>query len=734
MAALSWRRVGALLCSLGFTALAAGQGSRPGFYFAPVEAVVGVGTASGIPSSSATSGMINTRAMSQFVDDSIAEFLGKQFTTSLRGLYGAAVVGLNQVAEAGNEASPAYDAGECSSKPSFLVDFKKTFAVVLGVSRFSYYVNRYSLPGGSSNTQILIPVTYTLRFIELTSATTAYSKSLTIYTRFEGDTRETFEGSTNNLRDGVRTTLRRAISDDALKAIEVLVTDSKKEFSPVRPVATVLGSERGGYFFLDRGSEVGLTSGKQIEAKAGAEAVDLVVRYATTGLAVVTAFNKEGASLLKEGTSLELPFSGKGVDSAKPTVMAVPYRGQTLSDDQVRENALMALIAADLGRNAPFNVLVNDEEIKNIKDHLGRKFCDKNMLAKMPGFTTNSLNKQKGPDFYLRVDSTTSPVLVATGAGGVTSNQIFSTSVGLNLVDNLALVRQAALGSSPYELKVTAGKGLSMKEAGEINLKNAALKAAEGLTRQFRHDTKAVKVVSVSKDPAGALLVTRLAEGLSPAERKAVRFVRPLTTPKTRKVIYLPLDTEVGRSDPDAATVTVFGEVREGDLALVDAGAAQVKPLAFCDGTPQRRFQTAQLSSPSNAEILMGRTVSAALKGFRLAETDGNFIRSTRDALKENFFEDRLNPAERSELCLLPMELQSSPNLQCDASVCNGHSIVGSGVRVFDKGNKIAESLLSGRVEIKDLPAAALSAFVGLKMHEFHVKSANDHPSQLAKP
>jgi hypothetical protein len=725
-----WRALVALAVLGLLVSSAHGQQARPRFYIAPLDAVVGLPGAKGTPASPATKGMIDPRGM-QFLDDSIAGFLAEQFSVTLRSGYGQAVVGLNQIGEF-DVGNPAYQQQACGAgQPGFTADFRKTFAAVLGVSRVSYYVNQFNVTGGASNVQILVPVTWTLRFIHLSSARTVYSRSLTIYTRFEGDARETLAANGRDLRDNIRADLRKAISDDAVRAIGLMVTDAQREFVVNRTSAKVIGMERG-YIFLDQGSDTGLERGKTYFPTLGSEEVMLQVAYATTGLAVANVSDLKQAALIKEGATLDFDLAGKGLDSAKPTVMAVPYNGDSLSAEQIRDNALMALITADLGKSAPFNITVNDEEIEGIKTRLRQEVCEKTIFAKLPGFTTSDTSRQAAPDFYLRVLSGSSPTFTASGVGGVTRNSIFLTSVGLSLLDNRSLVRQAVVGSSPYELKVVNGKGLAPSEALEINLKNAALKATESLNRQFRFDVKTVRLASVS-GASGGRLTARLSEALTPQERASMRLVRPLTVPKTRRTIYLPLVVDRGGESSDPLTLEVLGDVREGDIALVDPAASQIRPVVVCEGAPQRRFMITQLSAASDAENLMGRVVSVGLKGMRLVESDARFIGSVRRSLKSGFFEDKLAEAERSELCLLPMEVQAGPELQCDASTCNGTGVVGSGVRVFDKGNKVGESLLSARVELKGVPLSGLSAFIGIKAHEFQVQSVSGHISQLSK-
>ncbi len=702
------------------------------YYVFPVQEITGISRAVLPDSSKSVSAdqgntlkygaMVDQKYTDIFLDDPAQAELSRYFESLVKKGFPTSVVGANQV-QAGNSSGSSYayspfSQSQCS--PTFHVGYHNAFAMAVGVSRLSAYFNTYD-----DFTQVLIPITYTIRFVKLNGASVVFSKSETIYTRYDTST-ASFYDSARNMAPAVLGKLKAAILDDARLVIDRLVQDAVKSFSPKQTEVSVLARD-GKYIVFNRGSEIGFSSGFVADAKNDkGEDLSFVVKYATDGTAVATAdMLTPDADQVRAGAKLTFAFSSQGKDDAKPTVLAVQYaatKDTPLDSHHVLANALQSIVSDDIGYKVPFNLVKQDPDFWRLKNQIRSEATCGDIFTAMPGFADNATQKRDDPDFFLKLDYVTSPAFTAVGVGGVTTKTQFINGAALSLVDKSAVVRQASFAIAPYELARSAGKGLSFEQAKEVNLKNAALKAMSSLVTGFNPRQKILKINSLN----GANLV--LSEVVPVSAFGSMKIVRPLRIGKTGKTLYILLNPEEVKLENAGAATAAFAVKGRGllasDLVILPADSGANRLLKFCDASKKRLFLPATLTDPSKLDGLMGLAIASGIKGYDLVESDARFLQSASIALTEGFFNSsEFTPAEAGQYCIVPVEVQQVGKNECVNRKCSGSGSLMAGVRVFDQSSKVAESAEGGKFEFSSIDEVEVSKFFGYKSFQHMTNS-----------
>lgn len=714
------------------------------YYVAPLQGITGISQSvkTGIADASNLpkyGGMINEKYADLFYDGAAQRALILQFNENVKKSFPTSVIGPNQIVSAGKQGKYAFEpkeTAECS--PQFRVGYKDTFAISIGISRLSAYMIDYG-----ALSEILVPVTYTVRFTKLNGAATIFSKSETIYTQYVAPKKDLYKNNTQEIVEEKARILKDAILQDGKLVVDRLVGLAAKSFSPKQTAVTLIAKD-GPYFIFDRGSEVGFQSNADFypQDDSGKE-YGFTVKFATDKIAVAVASEfsdeiKRDTNRLREGAKLNFSFESQGRDDAKLSVLAVQYTsldGNPIDTGLIRNNALQSIISDDMGFSAPFNLIKQDPDFARLKLQIRSEAnCETSMFEQMPGFADNSTTPRSDPDFLLKVEHLTSPTFRADGVGGVTSNTVFTNSVGLSLIDRSTIVRQMFLGSNQYELKRTDGKGLSLEQATEINLKNAALNAAKSLVTGFNPKQKNIKITAIANNTA------TLSEPISPALFKQIKLLRPLNISKANKVVMLPIP----RSGEDGVLfeqpietsnkLTFKGKnLKTTDILTLSASGEAANYIKACPATRNGRFlQHTLLKHPSGADVLTLMSLSASLKSYEFLESSNRFIESAEYALRDGFFQTQKIVSDVvTTFCVVPIELQQLPKIDCAGGKCNGTGSLAVGARVFNADTKVGESIVGANFEIKDVQEVQLSNFVGVKAYEYHLKSVDIHKTKI---
>jgi hypothetical protein len=707
------------------------------YYVYPVGGITGI-SQSALKTSGAEAkygGMIDEKYADIFFDTLTQQKLVKNFIEEVTKKFPTAIVGGNQIraSRQGKYQYQPYETSEC--RPDFTVNYKDSFAIAMGVSRVSVYFNSYN-----DFTQVLIPVTYTVRFVKLNGASVIFSKSETIYTGITSTTSNLFNPGTKEITAENINNIKEAILADGLKMVERHVSAAASGFIPKQSNIEIAARD-GEYFIFGSGSEVGFTSGEDFDAvNEKGEEFSFTVQYASNGVAVAVASDfspeiKRATNGLRAGNKLSFNFSKQGKDDAKPTVMTIPYTpgvNGKLTVKQVMDNALLSIVADDIGFKAPFNLIKHDADFSRLKNQIrGEAICASNIYQSMNGFADNSTQPRTNPDFYLKLDTFGSPVFTATGVGGATTKSIFNNAVSLSLIDRSSLINQVFIGNHAYELVRTGGKGLDVNQANEINLKNAALVSMEDLLKGFAVNNKTIKIKSITP---GSIL---LAEPLPLSGFNQAKIVRPISIGKSGKTpLLMPLSTNIAqlvKPNEDTDKIQVKGQIKTDDLIMLGSSDPNNKKLKFCDESRKRHFLMSPiLTSPALLEGAIGRQVAFKAKGFNLMETDQAYLASVESALKEGFFSNQeVSKNIETPYCVVVQEVQQLVKNDCANNKCSGSSNVASGVRIFEGASKIGESLSGAKFDYTEIESDALSQFVGLKAYEQHLNSLSVHKSKL---
>jgi hypothetical protein len=728
------KRIWTLAFSLLASTLVFSQDKAFQYYVFPIQGITGISRPPGIVKVEGPKygGMIDAKYADEFFPDSAQQQLNSFFQAEVQSKFPKSTVSAKQVLGTKSNAPYQYVANAQCSDKGFAVDYGDSYAIALGINRLSVYVNQWD-----KYADILIPVTYNIRFVQMSTGESAFTQSETIYTRYSGLSANVLDPNTKQISKAVLNVLSNAIRDDAKKITTSLIEKAAKSFNPQKTTITVVGRD-GKYIIFGNGSEVGFSSNQSFDA-TNDKNQDLMydIVYATKGLAVgiVSKFSPEvtrASDAVSKDDKLSFVFSQQGKDDAKPTVLVNQFLAsympnKSLTAQQVLNNSLSSILADNIGFDAPFNIIKHDPDnvllLNQIKSEAN---CDSGIYEKIPGFAANTNNSRPTPDFFLKLESFNSPAYTAWGVGRVNSNTSFNTSVGLSLIDKSGVVRQAFLGTSPYELSRSVGKGLSLQDAVEVNLKNATLSAVGEFKSKFKFKNSVIPIKSVG---SGAIT---LAQPLPVSIFDDARIVHPVS--HAGKTVLIPISSSVAKlvhPPADSDRIEFKGQISSSDLIQVPSLDYSKKPAVKCEGKIGRTLQ-GNLNVPSGADITITPVGLYGAKGFSLMEADSVFLTSIKSVLQDaRFAEGNIFEPQPAAACYLAMEFQGITKNECTSGKCSGAATVASGLRIFVNENKVAESIATSKFEFSDIDSELLPNFIGLKTYENHVQNYLNHQTKL---
>lgn len=709
------------------------------YYVSSLDTVTGIslganaGRGASVAEEKRFSALIDEKYVERFFDIEARNVLVSTLKQGVQHAYASSYIGLNQIRSA-REGVYKYAPDEPVCNTSFRASYKDVFATSIGISRFSVYRNDYD-----EFTQILIPVTYTLRFIKIDGAEIIFSKSTTIYTSGTFLRRDVIDPKTNDITSARLRELRAAVLSDGAQSITKLVEEAQSRFNPQSREVKLI-EKKDGYFVFDKGSEIGFSS-KDHQSLEGRDSngndYNFDIHYASQSIALGRPTNY-GAEVVRkvnglpEGTPLTFSFSKAGRDDDKQTLLVVPATLNAASGDKTKNatsRALMDLVVDDLGFNAPFNVLKIDPDFDAVKEEL-RIASPCFNLNDVNGYKDVSDPSRKPPQFFLWLSYANSPIVTSEGMGGIEKKFAFDTVVSLTVTDQYGAVQYSALGVSPYELTQSGGKGLSIVQAIEINAKNAALLAIKDLTTQFRPVTRVVSVKSVNGSEAV------VSETVDAKARATAEIRRPLQVAALKRTVNIPIlkdDASLVASSGPQVALSYTGALRKGDILQLTADP-WVKPgLMHCPSTRKRSFLDGVLSSANDLQGVAETVLGSKLPAFNFFETSENFRISAKQTLDQGFFvsDGAFDAVSDIGQCLVVQELQRLESKSCTAEGCEGVAAIGSAVRIYAGDQKIKESIIGRQLSFKDKREAEISGLSGNMSFQTMMKSFDEHKNKL---
>jgi len=727
-----------LFCSLIviFAASSVSAGATFQYYVVPVNGITGISeSALNKGKSPKYGGMINEKFADIFFDAANRDKVISQFVETTRKVFPTSAVGPNQVVEdgaGGDYGFQPYKQAEC--RPKFTVNYKDAYVISIGVSRLSVFFNDYRSNVGDVS-QVIVPITYTVRFLKLDGAQVIFSKSETITTVLKDTpSNELYSNkSTHELKPNYLAGLKSAVIDDALMMVNRQVEFASKNFKPKQNQVNVIYKDKE-FIVFDKGSEVGFVSGEALDAD-DEKYMSFLVRYTTEGLTVAQPVGGEmsvgNINSLREGSKLNFSFTKQGVDDGKPSVMSVHYTSEPLTPNQIVANSLVSILSDNLGFKTPFNLIKQDPDFDLLKSQIRSDInCSSDMWRKIHGFADNTTLKRKDPDLFLKLDHNSTPAFTTFADTGVSSSSFFQSNVILSLVDKSNVVVQNFSTTLVYENRRTDGKGLSLDQAQEVNLKNASLAASKQLIDGFRLTRKTVKVNSFSNGKA------QLSETIPVSAFDQLSLVRPLTVAK--KTVLVPILKDDAKLEPNnqdgnifAVSINQFGDksnmFRASDLVLVNGDINPVRKMKFCDLNRKRLFLPPTLKYGSGGELNFAQMLALTSKKYNFMQQSEAYVKSMNNALTEGFFESNsVHQNLENAVCILPFELVQPSKLDCPSGKCEGSIDVTLGFRVYDADKKINEAGEARKVQFKDVRQEDVSEFLGFKILELQPQILKD--------
>ena len=735
-----------LIASIFLLACAASvsaQETTAPYYVFAVKGIAGLANSdnAGKPADKNYGGMIDLRYVEKFFpgveSDNVQNQLNAVFQSEVVRSFPRAVISAKQMAAVKNNNYQYLPNAQCGDT-TFTADNNETYAVSMGINRLSVYVNVWD-----KYVDVFVPVTYSLRFIQMGSGELAYTVSETFYTRAEGfaaDYLDRNASSANNyvINNAGILKIKDSVREDAKKAIAYLVDKASKSFKPQKKTIKVVARE-GKYIVFNGGSELGFASGPSFTAvndKQQELAYDIV--YTTKGIAVGVASNYGAESVrlsngVSVGDNVSFVFTQRGKDDAKPDVLVNQYLAsympnKKLSDEQVLNNSLAAILVDNIGTEAPFNVVTHDPELFKLVNQIKSEAnCDSSIYEKIPLFSGNSATPKPVPDYFLKLSSHASPEYVNWGVGKVNSLTTFNTSVNLSIIDRSAVVKQSILTNEVLSVSKSYGKGLSSEESKQVSLKNVTTTAAANLIKQFKYKNTFIKIKAINQG------VASLSEPLSADGFEDIQLVRPLTYKGS--TIYIPVpsnEIKIIRPAQDTDKIEFKGKLTTNELIQVPSIDHSRKAITAKCTDKNGVILQHKSGIPSGGETVIAASSLYGAKGYKLLESDPIFLGAVKSTLLDGKFEqaDIFN-VQNGTACYLPMEYQGLTVTSCTAGKCAGNATVSSGIRVFDKDVKVLESIETRKIDFSDKEEESLNKFISLSAYENHVQKYLNHQNKL---
>ena len=710
------------------------------YFVVPVTGITGIskgldGTTTKT-SNTKYSGMISEKYADIFFDNLARSEIERQFTVGVVGAFPTSVVGPNQIvkdgASGGGYQYQPYDSFAC--KPQFTVDYKDTYLISIGISRLSVYFNDYKSNIGLMS-QVIVPITYTVRFLKFDGAQIIFSKSETITTvlpdRLSTELYADQASLDPNLPPDSKVIkpiyiqmLKKAILNDSGTIVKALINYASQNFNPkISEVAVAYKDNE--FVVFDKGSEIGFISGQQFYDENSP--AQFFVRYATDGLAVAQASggpeSTKSVNKLRVGDKVSFAFDSQGVDDGKPSVLSVQYTQEPLTKEQIIANSLQMIMVDNIGFKTPFNILKVDPDFDRLKLQITSSInCNAQMYEKMHGFSDVGTTKRTDPDLFLKLEYRHSPDFTTVAETGVTTTNRFQSGVLLSLIDKDNEVRQNFSSTRLYENQRTDGKGLSTVQAQEVNLKNTVFAASKAMVEGFKLPQKVISMTSFANGKA------TLSEAIPATAYDQLHLVRPINIGK--KTVYVPIPQNDAKLENNTQDSNVFNVVvdqigdklnklRASDLVLVKGGFNSGRAMRLCDPVRKRVYLPEGLKYGSLNELSFAQSVAVASGKFRFLQPSVSFTQSMSNALNKGFFETRqITPNTENALCVLPIEFVELKKLDCPANTCSGSVDITLGLRVYEGEKKIAEVADARNINFNEVNKLDVSGFVGFKIFE----------------
>lgn len=682
------------LLALSVTSVAASQ-----FYIFPVKEIEGAN----VQGDAKIRPIIDRRA-TRFLTQDVQKDVLEHFASRLAAAYPESIVHAQQVRDS-LKGKHAYLSNGTTCGDGFVAPLRRSYAVVIGLTRASYY----EVPRVGDRTEILIPITLNVQLVKPDTAKVVASASDTLYSTFVFGRNEVGTDSANAKISGL-------VMAGVKKQIDDLLAQIKKSFNPKEEVVKIVDSSED-YLIADKGFEIGFKDGDEpsaISKKDGKEVIFRVVS-ADSGYSVLRPVPGGGSP--RVGEEYVFLFESAADDSRKPRLLPVT----TYRENALWTNAIADIMVKDIGFKAPFQLSPVDA---NFRDTMNSITAQANCVPwdKYPASKTIANSRTDHPQFLMRLDYARSPVATAAGVGGVKSSETFMSMVSAQVLDLDGNVIHTDIASDSYKIERTAGQGIAQVNAFEISMKNAAVALSKQLMSSLKLEPSEFRISKVESNQFEV-------DGLSiPEDVKKISFevIRPLNAKVGGKPVVVRLQLGEGQNPPRA----------QGNNTIIEYSKVEDAPkrgdIVRVRGMPQKGQRTMSECKESfkgtgslDADFYLPFARHAAYKSqkHRIAVVDSVFYDDVNALLDAGFFKHRVRVPASTEICVKPGYLLKVENSKCAPDTCSVQFLSAMTLIQEKAGTRLANFVQAEKISLEGFPEREQANFVGFKAFEAAAKS-----------
>ena len=641
--------------------------------------------------------LVDKRTIELLTSDTQKQIIA-DFTNGLLKAYPNSVVSAGQVRDAIKGKYQYQANGQCGD--GFVAPINKSYAVVMGVSRASYYeVDR------ENNIEVLIPITLNIQLVKPEQGKIVYTTSSTVYSRFEAKKQEIAQPATKAM-------ITKLLATNTTKQMNELLDSIKKNFDPKEtPVKVVDKSE--GFIIVDKGFEVGFKLGDELEARLSKD------KEGNPSIFKVISVDS-GYSILKllagaapnNGDEYAFVFETPADDSRKPKLMPV----YSSKPENAWASSMTDIFIKDIGFKAPFQLAPVDA---NFNDTMNSVSAQANCVPwdKYPNSKKIFDSKEDPPGFYLKMEMGQSPIFTQSGKGGVLTKDNFMTTLSTQVIDKSGGVVFSEIGKDTYILDHVGNQGISLSNAKEISMKNALTDLMKNFLQSVKLEPKEFVVSDATKNSFKV-------SGLEIPQGQAVVYevLHPTGVKVQSKEVLMKLNLDQGAEGPKSSggsTVFSYGvsaqdfpSVRNGDkLRVFTMPKGNLPTLSSCGTTYVGKDS---LSADFIVPMINHVAYKSSLYNVNISEKE--FFSDANSLLQNGFYKYRIPALPATEYCFKPGYLVNKTEGSCSgADNCNAKFLTAVKLLVEKNGATVKDSSMGEQTTIGGFAENQTSNIIGFK-------------------
>lgn len=559
----------------------------------------------------------------------------------------------------------------------------RTYVASLEVLRASeYIVNK------ESTTEILLPVTLSLKLTNILTGEVIYSDSATLSQPIKVLTTEVNTAAT-------KAQVEQQFRSSILKLTQQITRDLKQKLK-LSEIQTSVVDEWKSYLILDKGYSQGISKNDELSSAEGG-LIRVVHSDSDYAVAVPVLPGNQSKNFVKTASNTR-----QAVNKPRALIVDVlTFRGE--SKDLIEQ-----IFADAVGENAAFSLTPVNKRYSS----LAQSISEETRLAQ-----AQDIQQRELPEFFIRIN-----VMPTIGyeqqIGKITQQQIVRSEVMAEMIDQSGRVIFSHVAKDEIKEVISQGMGLSLEDRREIALKNALIKLGEEFKNGIkftRTDLKVNKVTgqNISIDDTGERLNLGMKVHVYNAQKAAGKQILIPTWEAT--VIDHQNGKAVAQLDfPISGASKV--PVHSNDIVLINSSNASVgnskKAWAFCPSLQTE--QIGEIAFPAFGALTYSALVQHAKRPFYATGSGLKDQLALKDAVQlitQNAgFKKDLNMQFHlpTEECLQPVfKIQikeGSVACNSDKSDCDATLVMTSGVRTFNaKQERTGAHGLQQEIQLKNI-------------------------------